>query len=149
MNGAGQQWWSAGHGFHGDGVPGGATATTSGAMTATVTGLSIGNGYTITVTAANAAGTSAASAASSAVPPRTVPGAPTAVSAIAAGTLFSRGWQAMTALVTAGNWDRSVGNDLLTRDAAGLLWFFPGDSAGSYSSPRRIGTGWGVMTYIG
>jgi len=35
----------------------------------------------------------------------------------------------MTALVSPGNWDRACGNDLLTRDAAGRLWLYPGDNA--------------------
>ena len=49
--------------------PGGATATTSGATTATVTGLANGTAYTFTVTATNSKGVSVGSEASTAVTP--------------------------------------------------------------------------------
>lgn len=52
------------------------TATTTGATTVTVTGLTNGTAYTFTVVATNARGDSVASSASSSVTPSTVPGAP-------------------------------------------------------------------------
>ncbi len=61
--------------------PGGKTGTGT-TSPITVTGLTNGTAYTFTVTATNAAGTGAASAASASVTPRTVPAAPTAVSAV-------------------------------------------------------------------
>ena len=75
-------------------TPGGKTATTTGATSATVTGLTNGTAYTFTVTASNAAGTSAPSAASPAVTPRTVPGAPSGVLASAGNTQAGVSWTA-------------------------------------------------------
>lgn len=63
--------------------------------------------------------------------------------------LVSTGWRPMTALISAGNWDRAAGNDLLARDVAGGLWFYPGDSAGHSGPARRVGSGWQGMSYIG
>jgi hypothetical protein len=69
--------------------------------------------------------------------------------ALTARTQVGSGWQAMTALVTPGNWDRNAGNDVLSRDPAGRLWLHPGDNAGALDAPRQIGSGWSGMTYLG
>jgi Zn-dependent metalloprotease len=75
--------------------PGGRTAATTGTSTATVTGLTNGTAYTFTVTAANAAGTSANSEASAAVTPAvTAPDAPTNVVAAHGNTESVVSWRA-------------------------------------------------------
>ena len=50
------------------------------------------------------------------------------------------GWQVMTALVTPGNWNGALRNDLLARDGAGTLWLYPGANAGTFGARVRIGT---------
>ncbi len=70
----------------------GQTATTTGATTATVTGLPNGIACTFTVTATNVAGTSPDSAAAIPVIPSTVPEAPRSVSATAGNGQASVSW---------------------------------------------------------
>ncbi|MEK7292633.1 MAG: fibronectin type III domain-containing protein, partial [Actinomycetota bacterium] len=64
------------------------------AASATVTGLTNGTAYTFRVSAVNSIGTGAVSTASSAVTPRTVPGAPTSVAGTAGNTQVSLTWTA-------------------------------------------------------
>ncbi len=70
---------------------------TGDATSTTVTGLVNGSSYTFTVIARNAAGSGSASAQSSAVVPRTVPDAPTGVTAVVDGTTIKLTWTAPTA----------------------------------------------------
>ncbi len=67
---------------------------------------------------------------------------------LTARTRVGIGWQAMTALITPGNWDRTAGNDVLARDSAGRLWFYPANDGGGLGSRRQIGSGWNGLTYI-
>jgi RHS repeat-associated protein len=76
--------------------PGGITATTTGATTVTVTGLTNGTAYTFTVTATNAQGTSASSVASAPVTPAMLPGAPSGVHATAGNASATVSWTAPT-----------------------------------------------------
>ena len=48
----------------------------------------------------------------------------------------------MTALVTPGNWNGSGGNDVIARDGAGILWFYPGYNTGGLTSRSQLGKGW-------
>ena len=76
--------------------PDGITATTTGAKTATLVGLTNGTAYTFTVTATNAIGTGPASAPSTAVTPAAPPGAPTSVTATPGNTKAVVTWTAPT-----------------------------------------------------
>jgi Zn-dependent metalloprotease len=68
---------------------------------------------------------------------------------VLARTAVITGMSAFPTLVTAGNWNRAVGNDLIARDTSGRLWFYPGDNAGHLTAPKVIATGWQGFTYIG
>ncbi len=78
--------------------PGGLTATTVGATSATVNGLTDGTTYTFTVVATNGVGDSAPSAPSNPVTPAapTVPSAPTSVTATAGNAQANVSWTAPT-----------------------------------------------------
>jgi hypothetical protein len=69
-------------------------AWSSGALSCVVTGLTNGTPYTFTVTATTGAGTGPASAPSNSVTPKTVPGAPTGVTATALDGAARVGWTA-------------------------------------------------------
>jgi Zn-dependent metalloprotease/fibronectin type 3 domain-containing protein len=61
----------------------------------------------------------------------------------------SPAWAGMSPMVTPGNWDRAVGNDVLGQDASGILRLLQGDNAGGFGPGLVIGNGWGIMNYLG
>jgi hypothetical protein len=52
------------------------------------------------------------------------------------------GWNAMTAVVSPGDFNGDRTADLLARDGAGVLWLYPGSGAGTFLSRVRVGPGW-------
>jgi hypothetical protein len=74
--------------------PGSFVASTTGALAATVTGLTNGTSYTFTVVATNAVGTGPTSTASNAVVPATVPGAPGTPAAVRGNAQVTLKWTA-------------------------------------------------------
>jgi Zn-dependent metalloprotease len=52
------------------------------------------------------------------------------------------------ALTRLSDFNKDGSTDLVVRDAAGTLWLYPGNGAGSYLARRQMGTGWNVMTAI-
>jgi len=74
--------------------PGGFTATTTGALSVAVSGLTNGTAYTFTVVATNSVGNSTPSPASNSVTPATVPDPPTSVSAAAGNASATVTWTA-------------------------------------------------------
>ena len=77
-------------------APGGATCTTTGALSCTVSGLINGTAYTFTVTATNSVGTGPASQSSAAVTPQalTAPGAPGTPTGVAGNGSVTVSWTA-------------------------------------------------------
>jgi hypothetical protein len=52
------------------------------------------------------------------------------------------GWNAMTAVVSPGDFNGDRNPDLLARDAAGVLWLYPGLGTGQFASRVPISAGW-------
>ena len=104
--------------------PGGATCSTTGALTCAVTGLTNGTSYTFTVTATNSIGTSTASSASAAVVPAGKPGTPTAPSATANNAAAAVSWTAPS-----NNGDAITGYDVESSADNGSTWSSPLSSA--------------------
>ena len=63
---------------------------------------------------------------------------------------IGNGWQSYTFAGLA-DWDSDGHQDLVARDANGLLWLYPGDSSRGYSQFQRvqIGNGWQGYTFVG
>ena len=120
-------------------TPGGATASVSGSATSLVlTGLTNGTAYRFTVTAASAVGSGAPSAPSAAVVPssRTLPMAPSGVSAAPGSTQATVSWTAPA----------SNGGSAITRYSVRVLNGVPSSQVGL---PRTVATGATRLTVTG
>ena len=60
------------------------------------------------------------------------------------------GWNEFT-FAGLGDWDGDGHQDLVAKDANGLLWLYPGDSKRGYSRYQRVqvGNGWNEFTFAG
>ena len=58
------------------------------------------------------------------------------------------GWNGMTSIIVPGDFDGDGNADVLARDAAGLLWLYPGNGTGGWKAPEQVGSGWNGMTTI-
>lgn len=64
-------------------------------------------------------------------------------------SLVGHGWQTRNAIVMAGDLDGDgTAQDLLARDPAGNLWFYPGNGHGGFYAPRSLGGGWQAMNAL-
>ena len=56
------------------------------------------------------------------------------------------GWGAFNALVAVQDFNSDAKGDLLARQPDGSLWFYPGNGAGAYGNPKKIGDyGWNAF----
>jgi peptidoglycan/xylan/chitin deacetylase (PgdA/CDA1 family) len=61
-------------------------------------------------------------------------------------TQIGRGWQAMDAIVGAGDFNGDGKPDLIAREhATGYLWLYPGNGRGGFLTRTQIGRGWQAM----
>ncbi|MGZ6798048.1 MAG: FG-GAP repeat domain-containing protein, partial [Nocardioidaceae bacterium] len=68
---------------------------------------------------------------------------------VGARSYIGKGWQTRDVLVMAGDLDGTGGSqDLLARDPAGTLWFYPGNGHGTFLAPRSLGGGWQAMNAL-
>ena len=54
----------------------------------------------------------------------------------------------MTSLVAPGDFDDDGNADVLARDGAGLLWFYPGNGTGGWRQRVQVGHGWEEMNAV-
>jgi hypothetical protein len=76
----------------------------------------------------------------------------TGAGALTARTQVSTGWNTAAAMLTPGNWNGALGNDLITRESTGTgnLWFYPGNNAGNFGTRIQIGLGgWNSFNFLG
>ncbi|SDD50835.1 FG-GAP repeat domain-containing protein [Glycomyces harbinensis] len=63
--------------------------------------------------------------------------------------LIGTGWNAMSAVVSGGDFNTDGKNDLLAREAStGRLWLYPGTGTGELGARVVVGTGWNAMSLI-
>lgn len=58
------------------------------------------------------------------------------------------GWNGMTSIIVPGDFDGDGNADVLARDAAGLMWLYPGNGSGGWKAREQVGSGWNGMTTI-
>jgi len=67
---------------------------------------------------------------------------------IASSTVVGSGWNAMTAIMSPGDFTGDRVGDVLARDSAGNLWLYPRTAAGGWGPRTRVGTGWNIVNAI-
>ncbi|WEK60331.1 MAG: FG-GAP-like repeat-containing protein [Candidatus Microbacterium colombiense] len=67
---------------------------------------------------------------------------------ISGSTKIGQGWQAMTAVFHAGDFNGDARGDVIARKPDGTLWLYPTTGKGTWGKATRIGTGWKSMTAI-
>nr|WP_231715410.1 GH25 family lysozyme [Arthrobacter gengyunqii] len=58
------------------------------------------------------------------------------------------GWDAMSEIIAAGDYDRSGSRDILGRHRDGTLIFYPGNGSGQLQSPVPVGVGWNIYSSV-
>jgi len=58
------------------------------------------------------------------------------------------GWDSMTAVLSAGDFNEDGHEDVLARDASGYLWMYPRDGSGGWLPRVLVGSGWQVFDMI-
>jgi hypothetical protein len=61
-------------------------------------------------------------------------------------TRVGHGWNAMTAVVSPGDFNGDRRPDLLARDASGVLWLYPGTGTGLLLPRVQVGPGWNGLS---
>ncbi|KIA73798.1 FG-GAP repeat domain-containing protein [Arthrobacter sp. MWB30] len=61
--------------------------------------------------------------------------------------LAAPAWSTITDTITPGDFNRDGKPDLLAR-AGDVLWFYPGDGAGSFGARVQVSTGWSTMSQL-
>lgn len=64
------------------------------------------------------------------------------------GSQIGTGWQVMTAVTYAGDFNGDGRGDLIARRPDGTLWLYPTNGRGGWGGTTRIGHGWGAFTAL-